>query len=328
MGVHISKVKSVDLDAWTDEQVELMVKWGNGKCNSHWEAKLPDGYVPDQLKIENFIRTKYDMKKWAGSSVVPDPMTMSAPASASAPLVSKGSGKDNGIDLLQGNSVSASSSTKSTPALSTNLLDDDFGSFTSASTSSVPSVPSAKPRSQTSSVSDNNRNFTSHNNNPLPNIPIQSGSNLSSPQGTGGSMSNGRPDLKKSILSLYSSPSSSSSSFTPQTFNQPPVQARQTYSTQSVDTSSLSNSLQGLNFNTTTLNSTLPMKPASASGGSSQSSINVQSGNTQPSNQPSWNNEWSDLSSQRNAWTPPQPSSQPKVNTSSLDDDLFKNVWK
>ncbi|RKP31835.1 Arf GTPase activating protein, partial [Metschnikowia bicuspidata] len=65
MGTHISRVKSVDLDAWTDEQVDSMVKWGNEKCNLYWEAKLPQGYVPDSSKIENFIRTKYDMKKWA-----------------------------------------------------------------------------------------------------------------------------------------------------------------------------------------------------------------------------------------------------------------------
>ncbi|OBA21830.1 Arf GTPase activating protein, partial [Metschnikowia bicuspidata var. bicuspidata NRRL YB-4993] len=62
MGTHISRVKSVDLDVWTDEQVESMIKWGNEKCNLFWEARLPAHYVPDPLKIENFIRTKYDMK--------------------------------------------------------------------------------------------------------------------------------------------------------------------------------------------------------------------------------------------------------------------------
>lgn len=32
MGTHISKVKSADLDTWTPEQVESMVKWGNAKA--------------------------------------------------------------------------------------------------------------------------------------------------------------------------------------------------------------------------------------------------------------------------------------------------------
>jgi stromal membrane-associated protein len=33
MGTHISRVKSVDLDAWTDEQVQSVLKWGNGRAN-------------------------------------------------------------------------------------------------------------------------------------------------------------------------------------------------------------------------------------------------------------------------------------------------------
>lgn len=33
MGTHISRVKSVDLDSWTDEQLQSMVKWGNARAN-------------------------------------------------------------------------------------------------------------------------------------------------------------------------------------------------------------------------------------------------------------------------------------------------------
>jgi hypothetical protein len=33
MGTHISRVKSVDLDAWTDEQLQSVVKWGNSRAN-------------------------------------------------------------------------------------------------------------------------------------------------------------------------------------------------------------------------------------------------------------------------------------------------------
>ena len=32
IGTHISKVKSSDLDTWTPEQVENMVRWGNEKA--------------------------------------------------------------------------------------------------------------------------------------------------------------------------------------------------------------------------------------------------------------------------------------------------------
>ncbi|ODV87426.1 hypothetical protein CANARDRAFT_194727, partial [[Candida] arabinofermentans NRRL YB-2248] len=76
MGTHISRVKSVDLDTWTDEQVKSMVLWGNSKANAYWEDKLPDNYLPDESKIENFIRTKYDLKKWCTSPTVPDPKTI------------------------------------------------------------------------------------------------------------------------------------------------------------------------------------------------------------------------------------------------------------
>lgn len=33
MGTHISRVKSVDLDAWTDEQLQSMLRWGNARAN-------------------------------------------------------------------------------------------------------------------------------------------------------------------------------------------------------------------------------------------------------------------------------------------------------
>jgi stromal membrane-associated protein len=33
MGTHISRVKSVDLDSWTDEQLQSVLKWGNARAN-------------------------------------------------------------------------------------------------------------------------------------------------------------------------------------------------------------------------------------------------------------------------------------------------------
>ena len=33
MGTHISRVKSVDLDAWTDEQMQSVLRWGNNRAN-------------------------------------------------------------------------------------------------------------------------------------------------------------------------------------------------------------------------------------------------------------------------------------------------------
>ncbi|KAH7069823.1 putative GTPase activating protein for Arf-domain-containing protein [Paraphoma chrysanthemicola] len=78
MGTHISKVKSVDLDTWTDEQLQSVLKWGNGRANKYWEAKLAPGHVPSESKIENFIRTKYESKRWTMDGPIPDPSTLEA----------------------------------------------------------------------------------------------------------------------------------------------------------------------------------------------------------------------------------------------------------
>ncbi|KAL6450632.1 hypothetical protein SBY92_000878 [Candida maltosa Xu316] len=244
MGTHISKVKSVDLDAWTDDQIENMVKWGNKKANSFWEDKLPDNYIPDQSKIENFIRTKYDLKKWASSSTI---QTVLPPA----PL--------------------------------------------SASTTPTPPPPSSSSPFGAASV-------------PLP--ARGSSQQIQSAQSTGGSMTSnsGRPDLKKSILSLYSSPSASNS-FIQQSQRQQQQPQQQQGGFDNMN--SLSNSLSGLNFQsattrsntTSTTNTPPPQQQAQRGNGFGNQA---------------WANEWSDSSS-----------SLPKnnVTTTSLDDDLFKNVW-
>ncbi|KAF2713447.1 ArfGap-domain-containing protein [Pleomassaria siparia CBS 279.74] len=76
MGTHISKVKSVDLDTWTDEQLQSVLKWGNARANKYWEAKLAPGHVPSETKMENFIRTKYESKRWVAEGGIPDPSTL------------------------------------------------------------------------------------------------------------------------------------------------------------------------------------------------------------------------------------------------------------
>ena len=76
MGTHISRVKSVDLDAWTDEQLQSIQRWGNARANQYWEAKLAAGHVPSDSKIENFIRTKYESKRWVMDGPMPDPLTL------------------------------------------------------------------------------------------------------------------------------------------------------------------------------------------------------------------------------------------------------------
>lgn len=76
MGTHISRVKSVDLDSWTDEQLQSMLNWGNARANKYWEAKLTTRHVPSDSKVESFIRTKYELKRWVMDGPIPDPSTL------------------------------------------------------------------------------------------------------------------------------------------------------------------------------------------------------------------------------------------------------------
>lgn len=66
LGVHISRVKSVNLDSWTPHQVASMTVMGNSKGRAVYEANLPNDYrrpTSDQA-MEAFIRQKYEKKKY------------------------------------------------------------------------------------------------------------------------------------------------------------------------------------------------------------------------------------------------------------------------
>ncbi|XP_073425474.1 stromal membrane-associated protein 1 isoform X3 [Dendrobates tinctorius] len=66
LGVHISRVKSVNLDQWTPEQIQCMQDMGNTKARQLYEANLPDNFRRPQTdqSVEFFIRDKYERKKY------------------------------------------------------------------------------------------------------------------------------------------------------------------------------------------------------------------------------------------------------------------------
>ncbi|KAJ8014099.1 hypothetical protein DPEC_G00036730 [Dallia pectoralis] len=66
LGVHISRVKSVNLDQWTQEQIQSMVDMGNLRAKQLYEAHLPDNFRRPQTDqaVEFFIRDKYERKKY------------------------------------------------------------------------------------------------------------------------------------------------------------------------------------------------------------------------------------------------------------------------
>ncbi|EPS72588.1 hypothetical protein M569_02173, partial [Genlisea aurea] len=62
LGVHISKVRSTNLDTWLPEQVSFMQSMGNRKSNEFWESELPEDY--DRNPMERFIHDKYVERRW------------------------------------------------------------------------------------------------------------------------------------------------------------------------------------------------------------------------------------------------------------------------
>ncbi|XP_052468935.1 stromal membrane-associated protein 1 isoform X3 [Carassius gibelio] len=66
LGVHISRVKSVNLDQWTPEQIQSVQNMGNTKARHLYEAHLPENFRRPQTDqaVEFFIRDKYERKKY------------------------------------------------------------------------------------------------------------------------------------------------------------------------------------------------------------------------------------------------------------------------
>jgi len=73
LGVHISKVKSVNLDSWTPQQVASMQVMGNSKGRAVYEANIPDDFRRPQTDsaVESFVRQKYEKKKFIATEWVP-----------------------------------------------------------------------------------------------------------------------------------------------------------------------------------------------------------------------------------------------------------------
>merc|ERR1712131_284634 len=71
LGVHISKVKSINLDTWTPEQMQSICSKGNEWASNYYEANIASSFQRpsnDNQKMERFIREKYERKKYSSSA--------------------------------------------------------------------------------------------------------------------------------------------------------------------------------------------------------------------------------------------------------------------
>ncbi|XP_010938593.1 probable ADP-ribosylation factor GTPase-activating protein AGD11 [Elaeis guineensis] len=96
LGVHISKVLSVKLDEWTDEQVDSLTDaGGNAAVNRRYEAFLPENFKkprPDSSIEErfDFIKRKYELQQFSNSNGL---IVSTTPGSLSTTLQSNVSSK-------------------------------------------------------------------------------------------------------------------------------------------------------------------------------------------------------------------------------------------
>lgn len=69
-------MKSVNLDAWTPEQVMSLQQMGNSRARAVYEANFPDNFRRPQSdsSLDSFIRAKYEHKKYIAREWVPPPL--------------------------------------------------------------------------------------------------------------------------------------------------------------------------------------------------------------------------------------------------------------
>lgn len=209
MGTHISRVKSVDLDSWTDEQMASMLKWGNARANKYWEHKLAEGHVPNEAKIENFIRTKYDSKRWVMDGPIPDPSTLEGETDDDVPLnvvQEKVRERERAASVRNGQAAQAQTAVRAKqPEV------DLFGDMSEPAAQPVrpsttepsfsrpgpPKASAAQTKQTKPGESLLGLDFFGGTQSTAPARPSSTGPNASG--------SSGRTDLKQSILSLYAS---------------------------------------------------------------------------------------------------------------------------
>ncbi|KAJ0004908.1 hypothetical protein NQD34_011122 [Periophthalmus magnuspinnatus] len=213
LGVHISRVKSVNLDQWTPEQIQSMVEMGNNRAKLVYEAHLPESFRRPQSDqaVEVFIRDKYERKRYFDKDALP-PQKSEVTASPSSQDKSKPEKekkkeeKKREKETERHNPKSESRSPKKSPEPNVDLLGLD-GPDSSNGRGSSPAEP----------ITNEVDLFGPMVSNPLPSSstqPSQAGGGTAPPTSpapvSSSTSAAPRPEEKKlmskdSILSLYSS---------------------------------------------------------------------------------------------------------------------------
>ncbi|KAG6874150.1 hypothetical protein C0995_005568 [Termitomyces sp. Mi166 len=196
MGTHISKVKSVDLDTWTPEQMESIQKWGNHLANLYWEAHLKPGHIPPEHKMESFIRSKYESRRWALEGPPPsNPSNLQnshrtcapQPQQEQPPLSASQSPRSSTASVSTRPSATTTRQPQAHP-----LLSASFSTNSSQRGSTIPSASAPAPVPAQPKVPENDLFSLDFH---APTSPVPSVSDAP------------RKNVKQDIFSLFSSPS-------------------------------------------------------------------------------------------------------------------------
>ncbi|CAI4064726.1 GTPase-activating protein AGE2 SKDI_09G1190 [Saccharomyces kudriavzevii IFO 1802] len=191
LGTHISKVKSVDLDTWKEEHLMKLIQFKNNlRANSYYEATLDDDLkerkLTDTSSLQNFIKNKYEYKKWIGDLSCIEGLVDSGASVLHKPSANHSSPVSNVSIDLSSNSLQkmqeSPSLTLNTSKSNTSLLNLQVSSL-SKTTSNTSAASTTTSIGAASNKTGNRANEIGQRN-----------------------------DLKKSILSLYSKPSAQTQS--------------------------------------------------------------------------------------------------------------------
>ncbi|CAO3614255.1 unnamed protein product [Mucor hiemalis] len=205
LGVHVSKVKSVDLDTWVQDQVENMVQWGNERANKYWEANFRDK-KPSESNMDAWIRAKYEQKRWAMKGPIPDPSTLGGEDDEFPETVAASTPSSNSSSVRQSPAPQKQQVEKPKPKQSEFAnLDAFLGSPSSSPAISHQSKPATSQLQGADFFFGSSSSSNTATSSPAPEVEKQNQA-----------QSQKHNDFKSSILSLYSNMPAAAPSQQPQ----------------------------------------------------------------------------------------------------------------
>lgn len=207
LGVHISKVKSVNLDTWTEKQITSIEGLGNRTCRKVYEAHLPSSFRRPQTDsaLEHFIRAKYEQKKYIDRELEKQLLTLpKKEIPRSEPEKKKKTAQEKPVTLQKLAKVPTSSTSRPSPT-KTQPAPINASAFQqgkpAAATNSVPTTPPKTNSSMDDLLGLDTPKVT--NNNDLFGMPI----NQQAPSSVAPQMSSSPQMVASSSAPSLSSPS-------------------------------------------------------------------------------------------------------------------------